>query len=89
MNNQLKREKYSSFTLDNISDVLSNRIVKYVPKLFTSIECIVREEDVLFLIRVPRVYVPEVKRQINNWPYFKSRHYNDMKFEVRTFPGIE
>lgn len=89
MNNQSKQEKYSPLLLDTISSFLSNHLVKFVPKLFTTIECIVGEENVLFLVRVPRRHVSQVKRRVTNWPYFKSKHYSNIKFEVRAFPGIE
>jgi len=82
-------DKYSPLLLGTISNFLSNHLVKYVPKLFTSIECIEREEDVLFLVRVPRRHVSQVKRRVTNWPYFRSKHYENIKFEVRAFPGIE
>jgi len=90
MDSQSKRKKYSALELSAISSVLSNSLlVKYVPKLFTSIECIEREEDVLFLVRVPRRHVSQVKRRVTNWPYFRSKHYENIKFEVRAIPGIE
>ena len=80
---------YSLSELNIIKDALSNFIQGLVPKLFSTVEYRFKRECTLFIIHVPRRYVPKVKKKVSNWYILRSVCYKNLKFEVRATPGIE
>jgi len=87
---EIESQKYHSLSeLDAISNLLSDYVIKFVPSLFSTVEYKIRDEDTLFVIRVPRKYLPKVKKRVTNWYFIKSQIFNNIKIEVRVTPGIE
>jgi hypothetical protein len=80
---------YKISELETIKATIENHIQNFVPKLFSTIEYTFEREGIVFTVRVPRKYVSKVSRRLYNWYHLKNANFEGLKFQVRTFPGIE